>query len=82
MYRMIKMQTTSFTEMRRKAKKYFDAVEQGETVLITRRGRVIARIVPADDTTRPSWKKETLRLKINGVELSAYIQEDRREKRE
>ncbi len=56
------MQTTSFTEMRRRAKKYFDAVEQGETVEVTRRGYIIARIVPADSAAKASWKKPSLRL--------------------
>ena len=50
------MQTTTFTEFRRQAKRYFDAVEQGETVRVTRRGRVIARIIPADKEIKPSWK--------------------------
>ena len=73
------MQTTTFSELRRQAKKYLDAVEQGETVRITRRGRVIARIVPADTETKPSWKKSALRLTIPGVELSKIILNERDE---
>ena len=73
------MQKTSFTEMRRRAKKYFDAVEQGETVEVTRRGRIIARIVPADSDAKASWKKPALRLYISGAKLSESITNDRDE---
>ncbi len=73
------MLTTSFSELRRKAKKYFDAVEQGEMVHVTRRGYIIARIVPAKDETKPSWKKPAMRLIIPGVEISKMITEEREE---
>ncbi|MEJ2054957.1 MAG: type II toxin-antitoxin system prevent-host-death family antitoxin [Calditrichaceae bacterium] len=73
------MHTATFSELRRHAKKYLDAVERGETVRVTRRGRTIARIVPADDNTKPSWKKPALKLEIPGVELSRYILKERDE---
>ena len=71
------MKTTTFTELRRHAKKYFDAVEQGETVRIKRHGRIIAKIVPADDSTKPSWQKPALRLVVPGVRLSRMILTER-----
>ena len=73
------MLTISSSELRRKVKKYFDAVERGETVQVTRRKRVVARIVPVENKTHPSWKKPALRLVIPGVELSKMISEDREE---
>lgn len=73
------MLTTSFSELRRKAKKYFDAVEQGETVHVTRRGRIVDRIVPAENEIQLSWKKPALRLVIPGVKISKMISEDRGE---
>lgn len=73
------MYTATFTELRRHAKRYLDAVERGETVRVTRRGRIIAQIVPADDNTKPSWKKPALKLEIPGVELSRYILNERDE---
>jgi prevent-host-death family protein len=71
------MQTTTFTELRRQAKRYFDAVEQGETVRVTRRGRVIALIIPADKELKPSWKNPIARLKVPGVEISKLIVNER-----
>ncbi len=73
------MQTTTFTELRRRAKKYFDSVEQGETIKVTRRGRIIARIVPADSEVQPSWKKPALRLAVSGAEISKAILDERNE---
>lgn len=71
------MQSATFSEFRRRAKKYFDAVEQGETINISRHGKIIAKIVPEGKTSQPSWKKPALRLKIDGVELSRIILEER-----
>lgn len=73
------MQKTSFTEMRRQAKKYFDAVEAGETIEVTRRGKIIARIVPADSQTGASWKKPAMRVSIPGSGLSEFILNEREE---
>ena len=73
------MLTISSSELRRKVKKYFDAVERGETVHVTRRKKVVARIVPVENETHPSWKKPALRLVIPGVKLSKMISEDREE---
>jgi prevent-host-death family protein len=76
---LLKMHTATFSELRRQAKKYLDAVEQGETVRITRRGKVIASIIPTDNDTKPSWKNPALKLAITGAELSKYILNERNE---
>jgi prevent-host-death family protein len=71
------MHTATFTELRRNARKYLDFVELGESISITRRGRVIARIIPETGETKPSWKKPALRLTIKGVELTKIILDER-----
>ena len=70
------MVTVNFTQFRQKAKEYFDAVERGDTVCVKRRGKVIARIMPAQ-RREPAWKKKALRLKIPGVSLSQAVLEER-----
>lgn len=72
------MVTVNFTAFRQRAKSYFEAVERGETVCVRRRGKIIARIVPARKK-EPAWKAGALRLKIPGVSLSQAILEDRQE---
>ena len=71
------MVTVNFTEFRRKAKTYFDAVAHGETVCVKRRGKIIARLLPPS-RKEPAWKAKALRLKIRGVSLSRTILDERR----
>lgn len=76
------MKTATFTELRRRAKAYFDAVERGETVRVLRHGKPIAEIVPASGTRGiPSWKLPAVPLTIKGASLSRAILRDRREAR-
>lgn len=72
------MKTTTFTNFRQHAKEFFDAVERGDTVRISRHGKVVAELVPASDEHTPSWKRPGLRLRIDGVSLSKEIIRDRR----
>lgn len=72
------MVTVNFTVFRQKAKTYFEAVEKGETVCVKRRGKIIARIVPAKKK-EPAWKTRALRLKISGESLSDAILQERGE---
>lgn len=73
------MQETTFTELRAQAKHFFDLVEAGEVVRVTRNGRPIAEIHPiARDV--PSWKRRPARpLMVPGVSVSRLILEDRGE---
>jgi len=48
-----------------------DAVERGETIVLTRRGRRVARLVPEAEGTRP--KTETARQKKEIAEAIADI---------
>lgn len=72
------MVTVNFTVFRQKAKTYFEAVEKGETICVKRRGKIIARIVPARKK-EPAWKSKALRLKIPGESLSETILQERGE---
>ena len=51
-----RMRQTTFTELRKQAKTFFDAVERGEVVRVFRNGKPIADIVPVVSET-PSWKR-------------------------
>ena len=50
------MQDATFTELRNRAKAYFDAVEGGDTIRVFRNGKPIAEIVPFRSGV-PSWKR-------------------------
>ncbi|HSV43394.1 MAG TPA: prevent-host-death protein, partial [Candidatus Bathyarchaeia archaeon] len=62
------------------AKNYFDAVEKGETIKVTRHGKVIAQIIPPSKK-EPSWKNENPQLVVPGVSLSRALLADRKESR-
>ncbi len=71
------MITTTFTQFRNQATHFFDLVEAGETVRVSRNGRPIADIgpVPADV---PSWKRRSATpLRITGADIAQMIINDR-----
>ena len=68
---------TTFTELRSRAKHFFDLVEAGEVVRVLRNGRPIAEIHPIR-AGLPSWKQRPARpLTISGQEISGLIIEER-----
>jgi len=73
------MKTISFTDFRKKASDFITEVEHGETLIVLRRGKPVAEIVPYSDRERqtPSWKKRGTRLQIKGVDLSSAILDER-----
>jgi prevent-host-death family protein len=73
------MKTITFTDFRKKASSFITEVEHGETLVLLRRGKPIAEIVPFSDTARqtPSWKRPGIRLQIQGSDLSSAILEER-----
>lgn len=73
------MKTITFTDFRKKASGFITEVEHGETLVLLRRGKPVAEIVPfSDDAPRePSWKRPGLRLQIKGSDLSSAIVEER-----
>ena len=74
------MKTVTISEMRRNASRLLDLVEGGETLLVQRRGKTVARIVPVlpDEDFVPSWKKPRQKLVLPGIDVAKMIIEDRR----
>ena len=70
------MQETTFTELRTHAKRFFDAVERGETVRVLRNGKPTAEIIPIRAESL-SWKRGALPMTIKGLNLSSEIIKDR-----
>ena len=73
------MKIVTFTEFRKHASGFFSEVENGETFLILRHGRAIAKISPYlhDESQFPSWKKPRLKLSMKGTNLSKTILKER-----
>lgn len=72
------MLITTFTQLRNEGKKYFDAVENGETVEIYRHGKPVAILSPIQNKSMSRWKKADP-IKISGVSLSNVILQQRDE---
>jgi prevent-host-death family protein len=73
------MRTITFTDFRKRASGFITEVEHGETLVLLRRGKPVAEVVPFSDETprRPSWKKPGIRLQIRGSDLSSVILDER-----
>ena len=73
------MKTVTFTDFRKKASNFITEVEHGETIILLRRGKPIAEVIPFSDKSRqtPSWKRQSVRLQIQGSDLSSAILEER-----
>ena len=68
------------TDLRRRLSALLDQVEAGETVLLMRRGRPVARLVPVDDApkTVPSWKLPVrARYSLKGESIVDTIRRER-----
>ena len=67
----------TFTEFRKQAKRYFDLVQAGETVRVSRNGSPIADIGPVSAAV-PSWKRRhAAPLRVPGAEIASLIAQDR-----
>jgi len=75
------MKTITFTDFRKKASGFITEVEHGETLVLLRRGKPVAEVIPFTDETKrtPSWKKLGIQLKIQGSNLSSAILDERKE---
>lgn len=73
------MKNVDFTEFRKHASDFLDAVEEGETVRIFRHGKAVAEMLPASEEKRGlSWQKNGLRLSVRGLSLSDTILKERK----
>lgn len=76
------MTRTTFTELRKHSKSYFDSVEKGATIQVLRHGKVIAEITPPHDgAENRAWKKPGLKLLVPGVSLTKALLAERRKSR-
>ncbi len=73
------MKTISFTDFRKRASGFITEVEHGETLVLLRRGKPVAEIVPFSDSVQrlPAWKQPGIRLRTKGSDLSSAILEER-----
>lgn len=73
------MKTILVTDFRKNASSFINEVEHGETIILTRRGKPVAEIIPFSGRSQkiPAWKQPTVRLQIQGSDLSSAILEDR-----
>jgi len=73
------MKTIAFTDFRKKASDLITEVEHGETIILLRRGKPVAEVVPFSDTAKRTlaWKQSGIRLRLRGSDLSSAILEER-----
>ena len=73
------MKTISITDFRKKASGFITEVEHGETLVLLRRGKPIAEVIPFADRRlrKPAWKQPGIHLQIQGSDLSSAILEER-----
>ena len=74
------MITVTFSELRNNAKKYFDAVEEGETIEVYRNGKPVAILSPYSTGKGERWNRAHP-LEASGFSLSRIILEEREEGR-
>jgi prevent-host-death family protein len=72
------MKSVTFSELRNNAKKYFDTVEQGETLEVFRHGKPVAILMPAGSRRRVG-KLDGAPLRLPGVSLARAILKEREE---
>jgi prevent-host-death family protein len=73
------MKTIAFTDFRKRASDFITEVEHGETLILLRRGKPVAEVIPFSDGPQrtPAWKQPGIRLRIRGSDLSSAILEER-----
>ena len=75
------MKSVTFSELRNNAKKYFDTVEQGETLEIFRHRKPVAILMPAGVRGR-SRTRQMSPLSIPGASLARAILREREDRGE
>jgi len=71
------MITVTCSELRNKARKYFDAVEKGESIEVCRHGKAVALVSPVSQHSMERWKRANP-AKLDGASLAKAILNDRR----
>jgi prevent-host-death family protein len=52
------MEYVQYTDFRNHSKDYFDRIEEGESYIIVRKGKPVARMLPFEQSN-PGWKKKS-----------------------
>ncbi|GEM_PF-2632308 len=61
----------AYSELRQHLAENLDAVANGDTILVERRGKVVAKIVPVGEPQKqPSWKRKIKPMAIQGVSIA------------
>jgi len=62
----------------KKASDFITEVEHGETLVLLRRGKPVAEIIPFSDRVQrlPAWKQPSIRRRTSGSDLSSAILEE------
>ncbi len=73
------MKTIPVTDFRKNTASFINQVEHGERLVLIRRGKPVAEVIPFSDRPqkKPAWKQSSVRLQIQGSDLSSAILEDR-----
>ena len=66
------MISVTFSDLRNRAKRYFDAVEAGETLEVYRHGKPIALVSPMGRGSQQRWRRGAP-LDLGGVSVSEAI---------
>ena len=73
------MNYLKFTDFRNHSKEYLDRVESGDSFVIIRKGKPIAKVIPFSETEQ-GWKREHKRIKLkNNKKTLDYILQERSE---
>ena len=74
------MNYLQFTDFRNNSKKYFEKVMSGDSYIIIRKGKPVAKIIPFEEKAA-GWKRaiSKIKLKKNTTSLK-YIMQERKEK--
>ncbi len=74
------MVTVTFTDLRNHARRYFDAVQGGETLEVYKHGKPIAVVSPARRPAADYWKHvKPLPIRLKGVSASQLVIQEREE---
>ena len=73
------VKTIQFTDFRKRASSFITEVEHGEILVLLRRGRPVAEIIPFSNGSHhtSSWKQPLNRLRIRGSDISSAILDER-----
>ena len=73
------MKIINFTDFHNNSKEYLDKVENGDSFIIIRKGKPVAKIIPFNNETQ-GWKREHVKIKLRNRKNSFdYILQDRSE---